>query len=155
MDRLIGRAIHQTRIAVPLLFLSLSCVAQEAARPSVVASQTYPTASGGSFIWLTLVTLVLAAALVGLVAWYIKRSLQINVPNSTIKILATQSLGPRERIVIVEIAGLPYAIGHTPSQITMLLEMDPSDVKNLPQYAPIGTDFAKKLTNMVKRGLKK
>jgi flagellar protein FliO/FliZ len=104
---------------------------------------------------LTLVTLVLAAALVGLVAWYIKRSLQINVPNSTIKILATQSLGPRERIVIVEIAGLPYAIGHTPSQITMLLEMDPSDVKNLPQYAPMGVDFAKKLTSMVKRGLNK
>jgi hypothetical protein len=35
----------------------------------------------------------------------------------------------------------------------MLLEMDPSDVKTLPQYSPIGADIAKKLTNMVK-GLK-
>jgi flagellar protein FliO/FliZ len=154
MDRLIGRALNKLRIALPILFLSLSCSAQESAKTSVVATQTYPTAGGGSFIWLTLVTLVLAAALVALVAWYIKRSLQINLPNSSIKILASQSLGPRERIVIVEIAGMPYAIGHTPSQITMLLEMDPGDVKNLPQYSPIGSDFAKKLTDMVKKGLK-
>jgi flagellar protein FliO/FliZ len=154
MDRLIGRALNKHRITLPILFFSLSCHAQEAAKTSVVATQTYPTAGGGSFIWLTLVTLVLAAALVALVAWYIKRSLQIDVPNSSIKILASQSLGPRERIVIVEIAGMPYAIGHTPSQITMLLEMDPSDVKNLPQYSPMGSDFAKKLTNMVKKGLK-
>lgn len=150
MDRLIGRVFHKLRIAFPILFFSLSCFAQDATRPS---AQAYPTAGGGSFIWLTLVTLVLAAALVALVAWYIKRSLQIDLPSSSIKILASQSLGPRERIVIVEIAGMPYAIGHTPSQITMLLEMDPSDVKNLPQYTPIGADFAKKLTKMVK-GLK-
>lgn len=154
MDRLIGRALNKLRIALPILIFSLSCYAQEPAKTSVVSTQTYPTAGGGSFIWLTLVTLVLAAALVALVAWYIKRSLQIDLPNSSIKILASQSLGPRERIVIVEIAGMPYAIGHTPSQITMLLEMDPSDVKNLPQYSPMGSDFAKKLTNMVKKGLK-
>jgi flagellar protein FliO/FliZ len=154
MDRLIGRAVNQFGISLSLLLFSLSCFAQEAAKPVIVASPTYPTASGGSFIWLTLVTLVLAAALVALVAWYIKRSLQIDLPNSSIKILASQSLGPRERIVIVEIAGMPYAIGHTPSQITMLLEMDPSDVKSLPQYSPIGSEFAKKLTNMVKKGLK-
>jgi flagellar protein FliO/FliZ len=154
MDRLIGRALSKHRISLPILFFSLSCHAQEVAKPSVVAAQNYPSAGGGSFIWLTLVTLVLAAALVALVAWYIKRSLQIDLPNSSIKILASQSLGPRERIVIVEIAGMPYAIGHTPSQITMLLEMDPSDVQNLPQYAPMGSDFAKKLTNMVKKGLK-
>ena len=87
-------------------------------------------------------------------AWYIKRSLQIDVPNSSIRVLASQSLGPRERIVIVEVAGRPYAIGHTPSQITMLLEMDPSDVKDLPKYTPIASDFAKKLTTMIKKGMK-
>jgi len=151
MDRLFGRAFNKLRISLPILLFSMSCFAQDTAKSS---AQAYPTAGGGSFIWLTLVTLVLAAALVALVAWYIKRSLQIDLPSSSIKILASQSLGPRERIVIVEIAGMPYAIGHTPSQITMLLEMDPSDVKNLPQYSPIGADIAKKLTNMVKKGLK-
>lgn len=154
MDRLFGRVFRKQHTFLSLLAISASCYAQEAAKPSVVASQTYPTAGGGSFIWLTLVTLILAAALVALVAWYIKRSLQIDLPNSSIKVLASQSLGPRERIVIVEIAGRPYAVGHTPSQITMLLEMDPSDVKDLPKYTPIGSDFAKKLTTMIKKGLK-
>ncbi len=154
MDRLIGSVFSKHHTFLSLLLLSASCYAQEAAKSSVVASQSYPTAGGGSFIWLTLVTLILAAALVALVAWYIKRSLQIDVPNSSIRVLASQSLGPRERIVIVEIAGRPYAIGHTPSQITMLLEMDPSDVKDLPKYTPIASDFAKKLTTMIKKGMK-
>jgi flagellar protein FliO/FliZ len=136
------------QIALFGLFFGSACAyAQDSTRAT-----SYPSASGGSFIWLTLVTLVLAAVLVGLIAWYIKRNLQLDVPNSAIRILAAQGLGPRERVVVVQVAGRVYVLGHTPNQINLISELEAAEVANLPKMTSFSPDFAKKLSDLLRKG---
>jgi len=98
-----------------------------------------------SFIWLAL-----AAALIWVVAYLVKRDSALRASNPHVKILAQQALGPRERVVIVNVLNRILVIGHTPTQINLLTELDPEDVANMkPQ--PSSTDFANQLRALVKR----
>ena len=154
MDRLIGKQFKHLSY-LSLSILSFSAFAQDAAKTGYVATQSHSNAGGGSFVWLTLVTLFLAAILIALVAWYVKRSLNIDMPNSAIQILASQSVGPRERILIVQIADRAYAIGHTPSHISLISELDDLELATLPKSAPNpSSEFTKKLSEMVRKGIK-
>ncbi len=146
----VGRA---TGIACSLLF-AVPVWAQEAAKSGYTTTQTYQSAGGGSFIWLTLVTLILAAVLVALIAWFVKRNLQIDVPNSTIKVLSSQSIGPRERIVIAQIVGRVFVLSHTPTQISFIAELDAAEVATLPKINKHVPDFAKKLSDLLRKGIK-
>ena len=98
-----------------------------------------------SFIWLAL-----AAALIWVVAYLVKRDSALRASNPHIKILAQQALGPRERVIIVNVLNRILVIGHTPTQINLLTELDPEDVAHLkPQ--PSNVDFANQLRALVKR----
>jgi flagellar protein FliO/FliZ len=98
-----------------------------------------------SFIWLAL-----AAALIWVVAYLVKRDSAVRASNPHIMILAQQALGPRERVIIVNVLNRILVIGHTPTQINLLTELDPEDVADLkPQ--PSNADFANQLRQLVKR----
>ena len=98
-----------------------------------------------SFIWLAL-----AAALIWVVAYLVKRDSAVRASNPHVKILAQQALGPRERVIIVNVLNRILVIGHTPTQINLLTELDPEDVAHLkPQ--PSNNDFANQLRALVKR----
>jgi flagellar protein FliO/FliZ len=98
-----------------------------------------------SFIWLAL-----AAALIWVVAYLVKRDSALRASNPPVKILAQQALGPRERVVIVNVLNRILVIGHTPTQINLLTELDPEDVAHMkPQ--PSSVDFANQLRALVKR----
>ena len=98
-----------------------------------------------SFIWLAL-----AAALIWVVAYLVKRDSAVRASNPHVKILAQQALGPRERVVIVNVLNRILVIGHTPTQINLLTELDPEDVAHMkPQ--PTNADFANQLRALVKR----
>lgn len=98
-----------------------------------------------SFIWLAL-----AAALIWVVAYLVKRDSAVRASNPHIMILAQQALGPRERVIIVNVLNRILVIGHTPTQINLLTELDPEDVVHLkPQ--PSNMDFANQLRQLVKR----
>jgi flagellar protein FliO/FliZ len=154
MGRFFGSPMSQsTGLAFGLGF-SAPLWAQDAAKATYTSTQTYQSAGGGSFIWLTLVTLVLAAVLVSLIAWFVKRNLQIDVPNSTIKVLTSQSLGPRERIVIAQIVGRVFVLSHTPTQISVIAELDAAEVAALPKTSQHVPDFAKKLSDLLRKGIK-
>ena len=100
-----------------------------------------------SFIWLAL-----AAALIWVVAYLVKRDAAIRTSNPHVMILAQQALGPRERIIVLNVLNRILVVGHTPSQITLITELEPEDVANLkPQAA--STDFANNLRQFVKRKL--
>ena len=72
--------------------------------------------------------------------------------NPHVMILAQQALGPRERVIVLNVLNRILVVGHTPSQITLLTELEPEDVANLkPQAA--SADFANNLRQFVKRKL--
>jgi flagellar protein FliO/FliZ len=98
-----------------------------------------------SFIWLAL-----AAALIWVVAYLVRRDSAVRASNPHIMILAQQALGPRERVIVVNVLNRILVIGHTPTQINLLTELDPEDVAHLkPQ--PSTMDFANQLRQLVKR----
>lgn len=100
-----------------------------------------------SFIWLAL-----AAALIWVVAYLVKRDSAMRATNPHVMILAQQAIGPRERVLVVNVLSRILVLGHTPSQITLLTELEPEDVANLkPQ--PTTADFANNLRQFVKRKL--
>ena len=100
-----------------------------------------------SFIWLAL-----AAALIWVVAYLVKRDSAIRASNPHVMILAQQSLGPRERVLVLNVLNRILVVGHTPTQINLITELDPEDVANLkPQKASV--DFANNLRQFVKRKL--
>ena len=154
MGRFFGGQITKTYGFVISAAFAAPVWAQEAAKSTYTSTQVHQNAGGGSFIWLTLVTLVLAAVLVSLIAWFVKRNLQIDVPNSTIKVLTSQSLGPRERIVIAQVVGRVFVLSHTPTQISMIAELDAAEVASLPKTTHHTPEFAKKLSDLLRKGIK-
>lgn len=138
------------------LFAAFPVLAQQAppaatsATPSITASVYTPTATGGGMIWLTFVTLLLLAGVVLLVAWLVHRNMTATVPNSAIKVLSVQSLGPRERIVIASVVGRIYVLGHTASHVSLIAELEPEEVMGLIQ-SPAPTDFAARLSEILRR----
>lgn len=100
-----------------------------------------------SFIWLAL-----AAALIWVVAFLVKRDSAMRASNPHVKILAQQAIGPRERIIVVNVLNRILVVGQTPSQISMLTELEPEDVANLKPQSP-NVDFANNLRQFVKRKL--
>ena len=100
-----------------------------------------------SFIWLGL-----AAALIWVVAYLVKRDSAIRASNPHVMILAQQALGPRERVLIVNVLNRILVLGHTQNQITLLTELEPEDVANLKPQAPTA-EFANNLRQFVKRKL--
>lgn len=120
------------------------------AAPSIAASVYQPASSGGGMIWLTFITLLLLAGVVLLVAWLVHKNMTATVPNSSIKILSVQSLGPRERIVIASVVGRVYVLGHTANQISLIAELGQQEVAGL-SASPAPVDFAARLSELLRK----
>ncbi len=118
--------------------------------PSIAASVYQPSSSGGGMIWLTFITLLLLAGVVLLVAWLVHKNMTATVPNSSIKILSVQSLGPRERIVIASVVGRVYVLGHTANQISLIAELGQQEVAGL-SSSPAPVDFAARLSELLRK----
>ncbi|MBU3724003.1 MAG: flagellar biosynthetic protein FliO [Burkholderiaceae bacterium] len=141
-------------------FLSLiSCLAfaqaqsSAPAAPSIAATVYQPASSGGGMIWLTFITLLLLAGVVLLVAWLVHKNMTATVPNSSIRILSVQSLGPRERIVIASVVGRVYVLGHTANQISLIAELSQQEVAGL-SASPAPVDFAARLSELLRKNKK-
>lgn len=65
-----------------------------------------------------------------------------------IRVLATQSLGPKERVLLVDIGGTQLVIGMTTSQIQTLHVLDrPLDIA---ARTPMAANFAERLRSAIK-----
>lgn len=141
---------YKGALVAPLLFMVSRVFAQETVRTFPVPVPQ--SAGGGSFIWLTLVTLVLAATLVALVAWYVRKSVKFDAASGLVEVLSTQGVGPRERLLVVRVEGRVFLVGHTPSQINLIAELDGDAIPAKPVKSPDAVgDFAAKLTEMIRR----
>ena len=141
---------YKGALAAPFLLMVSRVFAQETVRTFPVPVPQ--SAGGGSFIWLTLVTLVLGATLVALVAWYVRKSVKFDAASGLVEVLSTQGVGPRERLLVVRVEGRVFLVGHTPSQINLIAELDGDSMLAKPVKSPDAVgDFAAKLTEMIRR----
>ena len=122
----------------------------QAAAPVAASSS-----SAGSMIWFSAVTLALLSGLVVLVAWLLRKNFGANAgPGSGIRIMSSQSVGPRERLLVVRVGNRGFLLGHTPTQISLVAELDPEDLAAIPQQAgPIefSAGFGRQLAQLLSR----
>jgi flagellar protein FliO/FliZ len=62
--------------------------------------------------------------LVAVVIWLYRRGTQGTATGGQIQLLAAFPVGPRERLLVVRMGDRIVALGHTPSQITYLTELE-------------------------------
>lgn len=109
-----------------LSFAPLSALAQTAPRAAYVPPPAPVTA--GSVLQVIL-SLVLVLALVGVVAWLLRR---INLPQhgagTLLKVVSGVAVGQRERIVLVEVGDTWLVVGVAPGQVRTLHSMPKSDL---------------------------
>lgn len=112
--------------------LSLSSPLLANAAETVVAASTAVTASpatqGNGMDAMTIMnvfgSLIIVLGLLFGLAWLYKK-LAIKLPGSNhIKIVSSVMLGPRERILVIEVQGKQRVLGVTANQINMLFELD-------------------------------
>ena len=109
------------------------------------ASASSSSVWGGA--WLGLVTLSLLVVLVAVVVWLFRRGAQSATAGGQIQLLATFPIGPRERLVVVRMQDRILALGHTPTHISLLAELD--DFESLPSNGALPSGFAGQLMTLL------
>ncbi len=95
-----------------------------------------------------LLGLLLVIGLIFLLAWLLRRVQQLN-PRGTqvIKLISSQALGPRERLVLVQVGGEQILIGLSGGRITPLHVM--KEPVHLPDAEPANPEFAQRLMELL------
>lgn len=81
-------------------------------------------AGPGIAAWFGLVILSLIVVLVAALLWISRQRLRGADNHSGIDILGLRPLGPREQLVVVRIDDRILLVGHTPSQINLVAELE-------------------------------
>jgi flagellar protein FliO/FliZ len=125
--------------AVPvLIFVPLMGLAAEAAVPATMAS---PLA--GALQMLFALGIVLAA--IAGMAWLLRRMSPGQAGSaSDLRVVAAVAVGPKERVVLVDVADTRLVLGVAPGQVTKLMEMPrPEITEALPATVPPFVDKLK------------
>jgi flagellar protein FliO/FliZ len=121
----------------------------QAATPSPVTSPISVTSM------LSLVTsLIFVIGAILFVGWLYSRMRGVNLGASkVINVLAAQPLGPKEKIVVVQIGSKQIAIGMTPSSLQTLHVFDEPVVQQ--REGATGASFSERLKSVLGRGAAK
>ncbi|TIH06587.1 flagellar biosynthetic protein FliO [Pseudomonas leptonychotis] len=132
-----------------ILLLGLTLpLAATAAEPAVQTAVPLAGAGMGGQVVQLLLGLLLVIGLIFLLAWLMRRVQQI-VPRGgqVIKVVATQALGPRDRLVLVQVGSEQVLLGLTPGTITSLHVM--KEAVHLADAEPASTEFAQRLMELL------
>jgi len=112
-------------------------------------------------LWPALMAFAAVLALIPVALWLLKR-LHGGVPgpNRVVTVMGGITLGPRERIAVIEAQGRRWLIGVTGQSISLLAELertDPTDAARDPVPAPApglraGSPFAQLLERIKRHG---
>ncbi|MCG4453688.1 MULTISPECIES: flagellar biosynthetic protein FliO [unclassified Pseudomonas] len=95
-----------------------------------------------------LLGLLLVVGLIFLLAWVMRRVQQLGPRGGqVIKIVASQALGPRDRLVLVQVGGEQLLLGLTPGRIAPLHVL--KEPVHLPDGEPASTEFAQRLMELL------
>ena len=131
-----------------LLLASLLPLAATAAEPAAQAAAPVAGSGMGGQLVQLLLGLLLVIGLIFMLAWLMRRVQQI-VPRGgqVIKVVATQALGPRDRLVLVQVGGEQVLLGLTPGTITSLHVLkEPVQVADT---EPASGEFAQRLMELL------
>lgn len=120
-----------------------------AAEPGPVAATTQVADSNLSAqLSQMLLGLLLVIGLIFVLAWLLRRVQQIGPRGAqVIKLLATQTLGPRDRLVLVQVGGEQILLGLSAGRITPLHVL--KEPVHLPDSEPASTEFAQRLMELL------
>lgn len=134
----------RTVAAIVALGTSMSAAASE----TIGAPMVPPVIDTGDVLnVVTNLAFIVVAVLV--MAWLYRRAQRMQNQNgSVIHILATQPVGPKERVLLVEVAGQQLVLGLTASQIRTLHVLDQPLIQEQQQAPALG--FAERLRTAMK-----
>lgn len=129
-------------LALPLSALAAEPVAQAAAAAPVVSSGV-----GGQLTQLVL-GLLLVVGLIFVLAWLMRRVQNIGPGNAqVIELVGSRALGPRDRLVLVQVGEEQILLGITPGRITPLHVLKtPVDTAKTEAATP---EFAQRLMELL------
>jgi flagellar protein FliO/FliZ len=139
-------ALRFCAIAIGGMTFSFVALAQAASAP-LTPSAPSSSASVWGGAWLGLVTLSLLIVLVAVVIWLFRRGTQNTAAGGQIQLLAAFPVGPRERLLVVRMQDRILALGHTPTHISLLAELD--DFEPLAGSGSLPSGFAGQLTALL------
>jgi flagellar protein FliO/FliZ len=107
-----------------------------------------PVVGGGELLGMGISMAIVVAAIL-LLGWIYSRSrLAGNGPSDLINVVATRALGPKERLMVVEVADQQLLIGMTSTSVQTLHVFD-SPI-SIPETAAVGGNFSARLRSAVK-----
>ena len=133
-----------------LAFLSLLL-----ALPAVAAEPAASMSSSGMGTQMTklLFGLLLVVGLIFVLAWLLRRVQQINPrSNQAIKLISSHALGPRDRLVLVQVGREQVLLGLSAGRITPLHVLE--EPVHLPDAEPANPEFAQRLMELLGRDQK-
>ncbi|WP_053133258.1 flagellar biosynthetic protein FliO [Pseudomonas sp. MIACH] len=135
------------RLMVGLLVaLPLHAWAAEPVAQAVVAAPA-GTGLGGQLTQLVL-GLLLVVGLIFVLAWLLRRVQQVGPGNAqVIEMIGSRALGPRDRLVLVQVGEEQILLGLTPGRITPLHVL--KTPVNVDQSKPATPEFAQRLMELL------
>lgn len=100
-----------------------------------------------------LLGLLLVVGLIFLLAWVLRRMQQFNPRgNQAIKLISSHALGPRERLLLVQVGSEQILLGLSAGRITPLHVLE--EPVHLPDAEPANPEFAQRLMELLGRDQK-
>lgn len=133
--------------------LRLLLAASASAAPVALAQSAAPAAPevGASLIQVFLGLGVVIALLLGGL-WLLKRlSAPRGAAAGALRVIAGAAVGPRERVVVVELGETWLVLGVAPGQVNALHHLPKQEAVSIPAAVPGGTDFGTWLRQIMER----
>jgi flagellar biosynthetic protein FliO len=93
--------------------------------------------SSAGYTFMSLLMFVILLAAVAALAWLTRCTAALRQSGgASIRLVAAQGLGQRERVVVVNVGARFFLLGHTAQQISFLAELSPEDVPQPPSVTP-------------------
>ncbi|MFT5806396.1 MAG: flagellar protein FliO/FliZ [Moritella dasanensis] len=94
-----------------------------------------------------LLSLFVVIAVIVMLAWIAKKTRVFGSNHQQLHVIATLPLGPKERLIVVQVGSEQVLLGVTGQQINLLKELPEPLVNSQPELNP----FATKLAQMMKQ----
>ncbi|MBC3949058.1 MULTISPECIES: flagellar biosynthetic protein FliO [Pseudomonas] len=137
------------RVVAALLAMPLSALAAEPAVQAAAPQATAAVSSGmGGQILQLLFGLLLVIGLIFALAWLMRR-VQRGVPGNAqvIELVGSRAIGPRDRLVLVQVGNEQILLGVTPGRITPLHVLN--EPVRVPETQPVNSEFAQRLMDLM------
>ena len=137
------------RAVAVFLAMPLSALAAEPAVQAVAPQATAAASSGmGGQIVQLLFGLLLVVGLIFVLAWLMRR-VQRGVPGNAqvIELVGSRAIGPRDRLVLVQVGNEQILLGVTPGRITPLHVLN--EPVRVPENQPVNSEFAQRLMDLM------